>query len=139
MHVCVDDYSRTAYVEVMPDEKSVSAIAFMERAVRWFAELGVRCERVMTDNGSCYKRRFDEACHRLGLKHIKTRPYRPRTNGKAERFIQTLSREWAYARPYRSSGWRNRALQPWLRFYNQVRPHGSLNGCPPMTRIEASG
>ena len=80
----------------------------------------------MTDNGSCYKRAFDKACARLGLRHLKTRPYRPRTNGKAERFIQTLSREWAYAKPYRTSGWRPRALKPWLRFYNQVRPHGSL-------------
>lgn len=134
-HVCVDDHSRLAYVEVLPDEKSVSSIAFLERAVSWFAQLGVRAERVMTDNGSCYKRQFDEACARLGLRHLRTRPYRPRTNGKAERFIQTLSREWAYARPYRSSGWRTRALDPWLCHYNRLRPHGSLGGKAPMTRI----
>ena len=137
VHVCVDDHSRLAYAEVMPDERSVSAIAFMRRAVRWYADLGIRAERVMTDNGSCYKRVFDEACDELGIRHLKTRPYRPRTNGKAERFIQTLSREWAYAKPYRSSGWRNRALAPWLRFYNQARPHGSLDGQPPISRIAA--
>ena len=139
VHVCVDDHSRLAYAEVYPDEKSVSAIDFMERAVRWLARRGVRAERVMTDNGSCYKRTFDEACARLGLKHIKTRPYRPRTNGKAERFIQTMIREWAYVKPYRSSGWRTRALKPWLRFYNQVRPHGSLDGHPPTSRVRPVG
>jgi len=139
VHVCVDDHSRLAYVEILPDEKSVSAIGFMERAVAWFAEFGVRTVRVLTDNGTCYKRRFDEACAELGVRHLRTKPYRPRTNGKAERFIQTMLREWAYAKPYRSSGWRRRALQPWVRYYNQVRQHGSLDARPPMSRIAGSG
>ena len=138
-HVCVDDHTRLSYVEVLEDEKSNTAEGFMERAVRWFAELGIRAERVLTDNGSCYKLRFDRTCERLGLRHYKTKPYRPRTNGKAERFIQTMLREWAYAKSYRSSGWRRRALQPWLNHYNCVRTHASLGNRPPITRIEGTG
>ena len=138
-HVAIDDHSRVAYVEVLEDEKGPTAAGFLDRAVRWFAGLGVRVERVLSDNGSCYKRVFDDACEQLGIRHLKTRPYRPRTNGKAERFIQTILREWAYAKPYTTSGWRRRALDPWLRYYNLVRPHGSLDALPPMTRILRSG
>jgi transposase InsO family protein len=140
VHVCIDDYSRVAYVEVLPNEKAESAIAFMKRAVSWFAGLGVRTERVLSDNGSCYlSLDFKSCCKELGIKHKRTRPYRPRTNGKAERFIQTLLREWAYAKPYKTSAGRRLALQPWLRYYNRLRPHGSLGYEAPMTRIELSG
>lgn len=140
MHVCVDDHSRVAYVEMLPDEKAVSAVGFLGRAVRWFAGLGVRTERVLTDNGSCYRSQdFLSCCNELGIKHKRTRPYRPRTNGKAERFIQTALREWAYARPYHTSAGRRRALPYWIRHYNSVRPHGSLDYEAPMTRIKPSG
>ncbi len=139
-HVCIDDHSRVAYVEMLEDERGATASGFLERAVRWFAELGVRVERVLTDNGSCYvSRDFRRRCEALGVRHGRTRPYRPQTNGKAERFIQTLLREWAYARPFRSSRGRRLALPPWLRYYNHVRPHGSLDCHPPMTRIAGSG
>ena len=136
VHVCIDDYSRVAYVEVMADEKARSATAFLRRAVAWFAKLGVRTERVLSDNGSCYvSGDFKDCCAELGIKHKRTRPYRPRTNGKAERFIQTALREWAYSKPYKSSGGRRQALRYWLRHYNRVRPHGSLDYEAPMTRI----
>ena len=139
-HVCIDDHSRVAYVEVLEDEKGVTAAGFLERAVRWFAELGIRTHRVLTDNGSCYvSKDFRARCVQLGVRHKRTRPYRPRTNGKAERLVQTLMREWAYAKPYLSSRGRKLALRPWLRYYNQVRPHGSLECLPPMTRISGSG
>ena len=140
LHVCVDDHSRLAFVEVHDDEKKETAVGFLQRAVRWFAGLGVRAERVLTDNGSCYiSGAFAEACDELGLRPYKTRPYRPQTNGKAERFIQTMLREWAYAKPYRTSGWRQRALQPWVRYYNRTRQHASLGLRPPMSRIAGSG
>ena len=140
-HVCIDDHSRVAYVEVLEDEKGETAAGFLERAVRWFAEeLGVRTRRLLTDNGSCYRSKaFRETRERLGARHGFTRPYRPRTNGKAERFIQTMIREWAYGKPYKSSRGRRLALRPWLRYYNHVRPHGSIDCRPPMTRIRASG
>jgi transposase InsO family protein len=137
VHVCIDDASRVAYVEVLPTVQQDDAIAFLERAVAWFAAHGVRAERVMTDNGSAYvARAFRAACDRLGVRHLRTRPYTPRTNGKAERFIQTLLREWAYRRPYPSSARRRRALTPWLGYYNQRRPHTSLNYVPPFTRLQ---
>lgn len=140
VHVCIDDHSRVAYVEVLDDEKGSSAAGFLGRAVHWFAELGVRVERVLTDNGSCYvSNDFRDSCEQLGLRHKRTQPYRPRTNGKAERLVQTLLREWAYAKAYSSSRRRTLALQPWLRYYNHVRPHGSLDYLPPMTRICGSG
>ena len=140
VHVCVDDHSRVAYVEVLDNEKGLTATAFLRRAVRWFAKAGVRTERVLTDNGSCYRSRdFRSACEELGISPRRTRPYRPRTNGKAERFIQTMLREWAYARPYRTSTWRRRALAGWLRHYNRVRPHGSLCYQAPWTRITGAG
>lgn len=139
-HVCIDDHSRVAYVEVLADETGESAAGFLERAVRWFAELGVRVERVLTDNGSCYlSKAFRGSCERFGVRHKRTRPYRPRTNGKAERLVQTLLREWAYAKPYLTSQGRTLALKHWLGYYNHVRPHSSLNDLPPMTRITGSG
>ena len=137
VHVCVDDASRVAYVEVLPTLTHVDAVAFLERAVTWFATRGIRCERVLTDNGSAYlSHAFATTCARLGLTHKRTRAYRPRTNGKAERFIQTLLREWAYRRPYATSARRRRALAPWLRYYNRKRPHTALNYRAPLTRLE---
>jgi transposase InsO family protein len=139
LHVCVDDHSRLAYVETLPDERAATSIAFLRRAVRWLRQQGIRSQRVMTDNGSGYiARDFAAACHDLGLRHLRTRPYTPRTNGKAERFIQTLLREWAYARPYRTSNQRARRLEPWLRYYNRMRPHSALNGLAPQSRIRRS-
>jgi transposase InsO family protein len=137
VHVAIDDASRVAYVEVLPTAQHVDAGAFLERAVAWFARHGVRIERVMTDNGSAYvSRAFHATCARLGARHLRTRPYTPRTNGKAERFIQTLLREWAYVRPYPTSARRRRALAPWLRYYNQRRPHTSLNAAAPISRLQ---
>lgn len=137
VHVCVDDASRVAYVEVLPTLTHPDAVAFLERAVAWFARHGVRAERVLTDNGSAYlSRAFATACARLGLRHKRTRAYRPRTNGKAERFIQTLLREWAYRRAYPTSARRRRALAPWVRYYNRQRPHTALNYRAPITRLE---
>lgn len=136
VHVAVDDYSRVAYVEVLPDETAATAIGFVERAMSWFAMHGVRVRELLSDNGSCYiAHDFARACRRLRIKHIRTRPHRPRTNGKAERFIQTLQREWAYAAVYQTSDHRARALPRWVRFYNQRRPHGSLGHQPPISRL----
>jgi transposase InsO family protein len=137
VHVCVDDYSRLAYVEVLNSEDSVATIGFLRRAVAWFAERGVQIERVMTDNGSAYvSHAYTAACRRLGLRHLRTRPYRPRTNGKAERFIQTLLREWAYGRIYATSAERTAQLPRWLEHYNFTRPHGALSHRPPGTRLK---
>jgi transposase InsO family protein len=136
VHVCIDDASRVAFVQVMTDERKESAVAFLEAAVAYYARLGIRIERVMTDNGSCYRSMaFRAACKQLGLRHIFTRPYTPKTNGKAERFIQTSLREWAYARAYNSSLERNAELPRWLHRYNWHRPHGSLNSRPPISRL----
>ena len=136
LHVCVDDHSRLAYVEALQDERAETSIAFLRRAVRWLRRQGIRPQRVMTDNGSGYVAKdFAATCDELGLRHLRTRPYTPRTNGKAERFIQTLLREWAYARPYRTSNQRARRLEPWLRYYNRQRPHSALNGLSPCSRI----
>lgn len=135
VHVAVDDHSRLAYVEVLADEKGVTATGFFERALDFFRRHGIRVERVLTDNGACYRSHsFLLACHKHGIRAIKTRPYRPQTNGKAERFIQTLLREWAYVRPYKDSKLRIQALKPWLRYYNRRRPHGSLCRQPPISR-----
>jgi transposase InsO family protein len=138
VHVAVDDASRLAYVEVLPDEKRQSVTGFLVRALRWFKRQGVRVERVMTDNGAGYvSRLFRKVCRLLRLRHIRTRPYTPKTNGKAERFIQTLLREWAYALPYRSSDSRAADLPRWLRHYNQERPHASLARQSPTAWLQA--
>jgi transposase InsO family protein len=135
-HVAVDDATRLAYVEVLENERGRTAAGFLRRAVAWFAERGVSVERVMTDNGSPYVSAVHaEACRELGLRHLRTRPYRPRTNGKAERFIQTLLREWAYFQLYGGSEERRRLLAPWLLHYNFRRRHGSLGHKPPGARL----
>jgi transposase InsO family protein len=136
LHVAIDDAARLAYSEVLPDERKASAIAFLDRALAWFARHGVTVERVMTDNGSAYRSHdFRHACADAGLRHLRTRPYTPRTNGKAERFIQTCLREWAYARPYASSGERTQAIDPWLHHYNHHRPHAGINALTPAARL----
>lgn len=136
VHVCIDDASRLAFSKILPDEKKESAVAFLKAAVAYYRSLGVTVARVMTDNGSCY-RAFDfrDACRDLGLRHIRTRPYTPKTNGKAERFIQTALREWAYAQAYQSSQRRAEELPIWLHRYNWHRPHGSLKSKPPISRL----
>ncbi len=137
VHIAIDDASRLAYAEVLGDERAPTCVSFLRRAFTWFARLGIRVERIMTDNAFAYRaRRFAALCAALRLRHLRTRPYRPCTNGKAERFIQTLLREWAYAMPYRNSSLRIRALRPWLRYYNRERPHGSLAGMPPFSRLK---
>ena len=140
VHVCIDDASRVAFSKIMKDEKKGSAVAFLKAAVTYYASLGVTIERVMTDNGSCYRSRaFARACKKLRLKHIRTKPYTPKTNGKAERFIQTSLREWAYARAYNTSVERAADLPRWLHRYNWHRPHGSIGSKPPISRIALAG
>jgi transposase InsO family protein len=138
VHVCVDDCTRLAYAEILPDERKETAIGFLERATKWLQRRGVRVERLMTDNGSAYcSYAHRDACEALGMRHLRTRPYRPQTNGKAERFIQTMIRQWAYVKPYRSGRARATALGPWLEHYNRVKPHGSLGGETPYERLRA--
>jgi transposase InsO family protein len=138
VHVCVDDATRIAYVEVLDDEKATTAIAFLRRALAHFRAHGIRVQRVMTDNGSAYRATIHAlACKTLGIKHLRTRPYRPQTNGKAERFIRTLLGGWAYAALYGTSHERRLALAGWLDYYNRRRPHGSLSHQPPLQRLEA--
>jgi len=136
LHVAVDDHSRVAYVELLADESQGAARRFLRGALRWFRAHGVRVRRILTDNGSAYRSRsFRAACRALRVSHRRTRPYTPRTNGKAERFIQTALREWAYRRPYYSSADRGRVLPGWLEHYNCARPHTSLHRQPPMSRF----
>lgn len=136
VHVCIDDRTRLAYVEILADEQASSALPFLQRAVEWFAARGVIAERVMTDNGSAYKSHaFAGLCRSLGLRHTRTRPYTPRTNGKAERLIQTLLREWAYCFTFHSSAQRQALLGPYLHFYNHHRSHRSLGEQPPISRL----
>ena len=136
VHVCVDDASRLSFTQIHPDEKAVSAIAHLRAAVAWYASMGVTVARVMTDNGSCYKSKaFKAACAELGIRHIRTRPYTPKTNGKAERFIQTALREWAYARAYMTSDQRAADLPIWTHLYNWHRPHSALRSKPPISRL----
>lgn len=136
LHVAIDDASRLAFTAMMPDERKESAVAFLDAAIAWFKDHGVIAQRVMTDNGSAYKSKaFAQASTAHGLKHKRTRPYTPKTNGKAERFIQTSIREWAYASPFSSSADRTRAMHPWLHAYNTLRPHSALKGLPPISRI----
>lgn len=135
VHVAIDDFSRIAYAEILPDEKGATCAAFLHRACRWFASQGITIKGLLTDNGTGYRsHRFRNACQSATLHHRRTRPYTPRTNGKAERFIQTMLREWAYGRRYRSSHERRKLLASWLLYYNQVRPHGSLGHLPPISR-----
>ena len=135
-HVCVDDATRLAYVEVLEDERATTAIAFLGRAVRFFRRYGISVERVLTDNGSAYRSTVHAiACRILSLKHLRTRPYRPQTNGKAERFIRTMLAGWAYGAIYGSSAERRAALDGWLWRYNHERPHGSLGRKPPAARL----
>ena len=137
VHVAVDDASRLAYVEVLGDETGVTASSFLERAIAWYRSQKITVERVMSDNGSPYvSKAFGALMQQQGLRHLRTRPYTPRTNGKAERFIQTLLREWAYAKPYLTSGRRNAALSPFLSRYNYRRPHASLGGQSPADALQ---
>jgi transposase InsO family protein len=137
VHVAVDDTSRLAYVEILDNELGVTCASFLRRAIAWFASRGVVVQRVMTDNGGGYTSFVHaETCAALGVRHIRTRPYRPRTNGKAERFIQTLQREWAYAASYDNSTQRRRALLPWLEYYNCRRPHSALGHKTPISQID---
>jgi transposase InsO family protein len=136
VHVCIDDATRLAYVEVLADEKAITAVAFLTRAIAFFARHGISVEGVMTDNGSAYRSAIHAfACRALGVRHLRTRPYRPRTNGKAERFIRTLLAGWAYGAIYGSSRERTAALDGWLWTYNHRRPHGSLGHKPPIARL----
>ena len=138
-HVCVDDHSRLAFVEIRDTDDAVDCAAFLEASVEFYAAHGVRVRRVMTDNALAYRSRaWHRVCRRHRIKHIRTQPYRPRTNGKAERFIRILLNEWTYARPYPSSAKRRAALAPWLNFYNHRRPHGSLGRQPPISRIPSA-
>ena len=135
VHVCIDDHSRLGFADIMPDEKKESATAFLEAAIAWYKSLGITVERVMTDNGSCYRSKaFKKACAALALRHIRTKPYTPKTNGKAERFIQSSLREWAYATAYDTSNQRAQALPHWLHHYNWHRPHAGIKRKPPISR-----
>jgi transposase InsO family protein len=136
VHVCVDDATRLAYVEVLADEKATTAVSFLRRAVAFYAAHGITVHGVMSDNGACYRSTIHAfACRALGIRHLRTRPYRPRTNGKAERFIRTLLAGWAYGAIYGSSRERTQALDGWLWTYNHRRPHGALSHKPPITRL----
>jgi transposase InsO family protein len=135
VHVAIDDHSRIGFSAIHPNEKARSVVRFLFQALRYYARLGIRFKAVLTDNGPAYRSRaFNKICRRLGLKHRYTRPYTPRTNGKAERFIQTLIREWAYATPYENSDERKTALHEWIHLYNWQRPHGSLGLASPISR-----
>jgi transposase InsO family protein len=137
VHVCVDDATRLAYVEVLGDEQARTAVGFLRRAIAFYAAHGITVERVMTDNGSAYRSAIHAfACHAMGLRHLRTRPYRPRTNGKAERFIRTLLAGWAYGAIYATSADRTAALDGWLWTYNHRRPHGALSHKPPIARLD---
>jgi transposase InsO family protein len=136
VHVAVDDYSRLAYVEVLDDEKAVTAIAFLRRAVAFYARHGVTVERVLTDNGSAYRSAVHAiACRALRIRHLRTRPYRPQTNGKAERFIRTMLGGWAYGAIYRTSMERTAALDGWIDYYNHRRKHAAIGRKPPIARL----
>jgi transposase InsO family protein len=138
VHVCIDDATRVAYVEVLPDEKGETTVGFLRRAVAWYRSMGIRVRRILTDNGTNYRSKvFANSCVWLRLDHRRTRPYTPRTNGKAERFIQTLLRECAYAIPFTSSAQRITALRGWLKHYNEARVHGALSQ-PPLARLRAA-
>lgn len=136
VHTVIDDHSRVAYVEICADEKAATAVGVLRRAVAWFADHGVAVERVLSDNGSCYRSHaWRDACAELGISHKRTRPYRPQTNGKIERFHRTLADGWAYRRLYTSEAQRRAALPAWLHFYNHHRAHSAIGGRPPVTRL----
>jgi transposase InsO family protein len=140
VHVAIDDNSRIAFAKVMANEKKRSATSFLKAALAYYDSLGIKVERVMTDNGSCYRSfAFRRLCKRLGLKHIRTKPYTPKTNGKAERFIQTCLREWAYAQAYHHSRQRTQQLPYWLHRYNWHRPHTGIGAKTPISRLGLSG
>ena len=139
VHVCIDDHSRVAFSQIPPNEKKQSAVAFLKAAVAYYSRLGIKVERVMTDNGSCYRSNdCAKACRKRRLKHKRTKPYKPKTNGKAERFIQTALREWTHACTYLNSEQRARHLPEWLHSYNWHRPHGSLKDKTPISRLHIS-
>ena len=136
VHVCIDDCTRLAYVEVLDDERKETAAGFLKRAVRWFRRRRIQTKEILTDNGGCYgSTPFAETCEELGIRHRFTKPYCPQTNGKAERFIQTLIREWAYAKTYRSSNQRTKELPKFLQYYNDERPHGGIGYATPVARL----
>ena len=136
LHIAIDDRSRVAFTRMLPDQQAGTTIGFLREATAFFAERNVQIRALLTDNGSAYRsHRFRAVCDQMQLKHRRTRPYTPRTNGKAERFIQTALREWAYAEHWASSEQRDAQLQPWVDFYNHQRPHGSLNNKPPVSRL----
>ena len=136
VHVAIDDATRLAYVEVLSDEKALTAIAFLRRAIAHYNSYGITVEQLITDNGSAYRSSVHAiACRALGIRHLRTRPYRPQTNGKAERFIRTMLGGWAYGAIYRDSSERTAALAGWIDFYNRRRPHGALSHKPPIARL----
>jgi transposase InsO family protein len=138
LHVAVDDHSRMAFTQMLPDQKAETTIGFLNSAVEFFATHGIGVRALLTDNGSSYRSQlFRQACQKMAIKHSRTRPYTPRTNGKAERFIQTALREWAYAKHWTDSQQRDAHLQPWIDYYNRERPHGSLNYKPPISRSDS--
>ena len=138
VHVAIDDYTRLAYVEVLANERADTAVGFMTRALAFYRRHGLSVRQIMSDNGSPYvSRDFAALCTRFRLRHIRTKPYTPRTNGKAERFIQTMLREWAYVIAYNSSRQRARALDSWITYYNSRRPHGSIGAMPPLSRLSS--
>ena len=136
LHIAIDDCTRLAYAELLPDEKGATCAAFLRRAAAFYSRHGIRIQRVMSDNGVGYRTDFRRAVEELGAKHKRTRPYTPRTNGKAERFIQTMLRLWAYVRPYNTSDERAAVLRPWMNWYNYLRPHGSLNNMSPVEKLK---
>jgi len=137
LHVAIDDHSRIAFTQMLPDQKAETTVAFLRDALDFYARHGIRVRALLTDNGSSYRsHQFRAICGQLEIKHHRTRPYTPRTNGKAERFIQTALREWAYAKHWKDSDERNQHLQPWTAYYNFARPHGSLNYAPPISRAD---
>jgi transposase InsO family protein len=137
LHVAVDDHSRMAFTQMLPDQKAETTIGFLRSAVDFFASHGIQVRALLTDNGSSYRSdKFRNTCQQMTLRHRRTRPYTPRTNGKAERFIQTALREWAYAKHWENSAQRDESLRPWTDYYNHDRPHGSLGYKPPISRSE---
>jgi transposase InsO family protein len=137
LHVAIDDHSRLAFTQILPDQKAETTIAFLHDALAFYQRHGIQVQALLTDNGSSYRsRQFRSTCGGLGIKHRRTRPYTPRTNGKAERFIQTAMREWAYAKHWQNSDQRDQHLQSWTNYYNFARPHGSLNYKPPISRAD---